>query len=103
MLRWPRCYTYATRGNPQMPKLKLTQAAVDKLTWSSALALWRAENPTERAGKMPSSRRVEIWDVLLPSFGARVTDRDGKVWQVLFRVDGKPVRESLGTFSQVPK
>ena len=85
-----------------MPTLKLTQATVDKLTWSSALALWRAERP-ERADKLPPSRRVEIWDVFLPSFGLRITDRDGKVWQCLFRVNGKMVRESLGSFAQVPK
>jgi integrase len=86
-----------------MPTLKLTQAAVDKLTWSSALTLWRAEKPEERAGKEPASRRVEIWDTLLPGFGPRITDRDGKVWQCLFRVKGKMVRESLGSFARVPK
>jgi integrase len=65
-----------------MPTLKLTQAAVDKL-------------------KPPAAGRVEYWDSQLPGFGLRVSDTGRKTWQVLYRVDGKMVREKLGTVAQI--
>ena len=76
-------------GDIQMPKLKLTQAAVDRL-------------------KPPASGRVEVWDLTLPAFGLRVAaPRPGgearKTWQVMYRVNGKLVRETLGTLAAIPK
>jgi integrase len=65
-----------------MPTLKLTQAAVDKL-------------------KPPATGRVEYWDSQLPGFGLRVSDTGRKTWQALYRVDGKMVREKLGTLAQI--
>jgi integrase len=65
-----------------MPTLKLTQAAVDKL-------------------KPPVTGRVEYWDSQLPGFGLRVSDTGRKTWQALYRVDGKMVREKLGTVAQI--
>jgi integrase len=72
-----------------LPTLKLTQAAVDRL-------------------KPPAEGRVEYWDSQLPGFGVRVaaprTGRQGrKTWQVMYRVNGKLVRETLGTLASIPK
>jgi integrase len=73
-----------------MPKLKLTQLSV------------------ERGCKPPASGRVEYWDNQLPGFGLRVAAaRDGrearKTWQVMYYVDGRRVRETLGTVATIPK
>jgi integrase len=75
-----------------MPRLKLTQAAVDKL-------------------RAPSSGRAEYWDSQLPGFGLRISasppgriEKDGRrTWQVMYRVKGKLVRETLGTVAVIPK
>ena len=72
-----------------MPKIRLTQAAVDRL-------------------QPPAAGRVEIWDAVLPGFGLRIAaPRPGqpsrRSWQVLYRVGGKSVRETLGTTATIPK
>src|SRR4051794_23915989 len=72
-----------------MPKMKLTQAAVDRV------------NP-------PTHGRIEFWDTHLPGFGLRVAaPRPGrpdgrKSWQAMYRVDGKLIRETLGTLEKIP-
>jgi integrase len=66
-----------------MPTLKLTAAAVKNL-------------------KAPLKGRVEYWDSQLPGFGLRVSHKGGKVWQAFYRVDGKMVREKIGTLAQIP-
>jgi hypothetical protein len=73
-----------------MPMLKLAQAA------------------SERGWKPPGTGRGEDWDNQLPGFGLRIAaPRDGKeprkTWQVMYRVDGKKVRETLGTVAMIPK
>jgi integrase len=83
-MRYPICW-----GDIQMPNLKLTQEAVKRL-------------------KAPAEGRVEYWDNQLPGFGLRVgasrTGRDPrKTWQVMYRVKGKLVRETLGTLATIPK
>jgi len=85
-----------------MPSLKITLAAADALTWSSGLARWREDDPTHRNGKTPKSRRVEIWDSVLPGFGLRISDRGRKTWQALYRLNGKMIRASFGTIAKVP-
>jgi integrase len=76
-----------------MPTLKLTQAAVEKLS-------------------PPASGRIEVWDSLLGGFGLRISaPLAGKparrVWQVMYRVKTggkrKLVRETLGTLGEIPK
>ena len=72
-----------------MPKMRLTQAAVERL------------NP-------PAEGRVEFWDTQLPGFGLRVSaPRQGraarKTWQTMYRVNGKLRRETLGTLATIPK
>src|SRR5262249_42158193 len=72
-----------------MPKMKLTQLAVKRL-------------------KPPAAGRVEYWDTQCPGFGLRVSapakGREGrKTWQVLYRVNGKSVRETIGTTATIPK
>jgi integrase len=72
-----------------MSRIKLTQAAVERL-------------------KPPTSGRVEYWDSQLPGFGLRVAaprprSKDGrKTWQAFYRVNGKMVRETLGTLAVIP-
>jgi hypothetical protein len=74
-------HPYGTQGDRQMPKLKLTQIAV------------------ERGCKPPATGRVEYWHSQLPGFLLRVAaPRDGrearKTWQVMYRVGGKRVQEA---------
>jgi integrase len=66
-----------------MPTLKLTQAAVERL-------------------KPPASGRIEVWDSQLPGFGLRISDTGRKTWQAFYRVEGRLVREKLGTLAQIP-
>jgi hypothetical protein len=78
-----------SRPERQMPKIRLTQVAVDRL-------------------QPPAAGRIEIWDTVLPGFGLRIAaPRPGQAarrsWQVLYRVHGKSVRETLGTTATVPK
>jgi integrase len=73
-----------------MPKLKLTQLAV------------------ERGCKPSATGRIEYWDSQLPGFLLRVAaPRAGeevrKTWQVMYRIGGKRVRETLGTLASIPK
>lgn len=72
-----------------MPTMKLTQAAVERL-------------------KPPATGRVEYWDSQLPGFGLRVAaPRAGhegrKTWQAMYRVNGKLVRETLGTLASIAR
>lgn len=90
------CYPCVTQsdiqigaGDIQMPSLKLTQMAVERL-------------------KPAASGRVEYWDTVLPGFGLRISPaRPGqpprRIWQCMYRVQGKQVREQLGTLASVPK
>jgi integrase len=66
-----------------MPNLRLTQAAANNL-------------------KPPGSGRLEVWDSQLPGFGLRISASGLKTWQAFYRVDGKMVREKLGTLAQIP-
>jgi integrase len=66
-----------------MPTTKLTQAAVDRL-------------------KSPASGRIEYWDSQLPGFGLRISSKGRKTWQAMYRVNGKTVRETLGTLAVIP-
>lgn len=61
-----------------MPNLRLTQAAANNL-------------------KPPTSGRREVWDAQLPGFGLRISASGLKTWQAFYRVDGKMVREKLGS------
>src|SRR5271167_2567878 len=70
-------------GSRRMPTIKLTQPAVDRL-------------------KPPASGRVEYWDNQLPGFGLRVSDSGRKTWVALYRVDGRSVRETIGTTALIP-
>lgn len=78
----------STRKRPN--RTKLTQPAVDALS-------------------APSAGRIEIWDTVLPGFGLRISaprhpgGAPRKTWQAMYRVNGKLVRETLGTLATIPK
>jgi integrase len=67
-----------------MPTISLTQRAVDAL------------GP-------PRQGRVEYFDRLLPGFGLRVSDAGRKSWFVMYRVQGRKVRETIGTLAAIPE
>ncbi len=67
-----------------MPTIKLTQAAVDKLS-------------------PPKAGRVEWFDSHLPGFGLRVADSGHKAWIVFYRISGKQRRYTIGTLATHPK
>ncbi len=60
-----------------MPKLRLTNAAVERF-------------------QPPPSGQVEYYDTHLPAFGLRVSYSGSKAWFVMTRVDGKLTRVTLG-------
>ena len=67
-----------------MPTIRLTQLAADKLV-------------------PPATGRIVYWDRHLPGFGMRVTAKGAKSWVAMYRVDGKPVMETIGAVAKVPK
>lgn len=74
----------AAASDAERRRLKFTQLAVDRM-------------------KAPAEDRVEHWDTVLPGFGLRIASSGRKSWQVLYRVNGRSVRETLGTTATIPK
>lgn len=62
-----------------MAKMKLTQAAIDRLS-------------------APKTGRSEIFDAAFPAFGMRVTDKGRKSWFVFTRLHKRQVRITLGSY-----
>jgi len=67
-----------------MPRIRLTQAAVEKL-------------------KPPATGRIIYTDQHLPGFGLRLTEKNARSWVVTYRVRGKFVMETLGNIAVIPK
>src|SRR5438067_11028639 len=67
-----------------MPTIRLTQLAAEKLA-------------------APPIGRIVYWDRHLPGFGVRITASGAKSWVAMYRVDGKPVMETIGSLAKVPK
>ena len=67
-----------------MPTIKLTQAAVDKIS-------------------PPKAGRLEVFDTLLPGFGLRVAATGHKAWILFYRFEGKQRRYTIGTLAKHPK
>jgi hypothetical protein len=86
------------------------QRVPDNIRWAlpicyPALPLGRSPDGQSEAHnnlKPPTSGRIEVWDSQLPGFGLRISARGLKTWQAFYRVDGKMVREKLGTLAQIP-
>jgi integrase len=53
--------------------------------------------------KPPAAGRTIHWDGLLPGFGLRMTAKGAKSWVAMYRVAGKPVMQTLGSMSAIPK
>jgi len=74
-----------------MPTIKFTVRSLDAL-------------------KPPAQGRLDYWDADLPGFGLRIAalspNRPGtvprKTWTLMFRVDGRQFRLSLGSYSALP-
>lgn len=82
--RYPVGATDCSFGATDLPTVKLTQVAVDRL------------NP-------PATGRIEYFDTQLPAFGLRISSTGRKSWIVMYRVGGKLVRETLGPLARIPK
>ena len=65
-------------------RIRLTQLAVERL-------------------KPPAKGRIIWWDIHLPGFGLRITDKGARSWIAMYRVHRKPVMETLSTLAQIPK
>ncbi len=65
-----------------MPTIKLTARALDHLP-------------------VPAKGRLEFWDAALPGFGLRITDRGVKSWVVMYRINGKSRRHTLGRYPKM--
>ena len=62
-----------------MPSIKLTARAVDH-------------------ARAPARGQIEYWDAALPGFGLRVTEKGAKSWTVLYRLNGRVRRATLGSY-----
>ena len=62
-----------------MPSQKLTARTIDN-------------------AKAPAAGRLEIWDTLTRGFGLRVTERGVKSWVVMYRINGRQRRFTLGSY-----
>jgi hypothetical protein len=51
----------------------------------------------------PKSGRVEFFDARLPGFSFRVTDKGCKSFSVLYRVNGKKRRLTIGPYTGAPE
>ena len=75
-----RCYPVLPEN--RMASKKLTELAVAKL-------------------RPPAAGRIEVWDASLPAFGLRVTDRGTKSFVLMYRIDGRLRRLTLGRYPAV--
>lgn len=66
-----------------MPTIKMTARGVEAL-------------------KPPAEGRAEYFDASLPGFALRVSDAGRKTWIVLYRVNGRLRRMTLGTYPNLP-
>jgi integrase len=51
----------------------------------------------------PKTGRVEFWDKHQPGLCLRVSATGAKSWATMYRVNGKLIRETLGTHAEIPK
>lgn len=62
-----------------MPRARLTRLAVERLP-------------------IPEKDTITVWDERLPGFGVRVSAKGRRTWVAMYRVSGKAVMETLGTY-----
>jgi integrase len=67
-----------------MPTIRLTQAAVDKVS-------------------SPKAGRLEYFDATLPGFALRIAATGHKAWVLFYRIGGKQRRYTIGTLATHPK
>ena len=67
-----------------MPERALTQLFLDRIT-------------------PPKVGRVEYWDTHCRGLCLRVSATGTKTWAAMYRVNGKQMRETLGSLAAIPK
>jgi len=50
----------------------------------------------------PKSGRLDLWDEEMPGFGLRISPAGRRSWQVMYRIEGRKRRLTLGTFPALP-
>ncbi len=75
------------------------------LTDSKPLAQRPADMASQRLSERivaslepPATGRVDYWDEEMPGFGLRISESGLKTWQVMYRVEGRKRRLSLGSY-----
>lgn len=72
-----------------MPKRAITQLFLERIT-------------PPRADAQGAPRRVEYFDTHQPGLALRLSSTGARSWVVMYRVNGKLVRETLGTLAAIP-
>jgi integrase len=62
------------------------------------MARKKLTNAAVKAIKVPKSGRAEYWDMNLPGFGLRVSDKGRKSWVMMYRMHGRLRRHTLGAY-----
>ena len=50
----------------------------------------------------PKTGRLDLWDEEMPGFGLRISPAGRRSWQVMYRIEGRKRRLTLGTFPALP-
>lgn len=70
-------------GVKSLPVIKLSEAGIARI-------------------EPPAKGRVDYWDKEQPGFGLRLTSTGQRTWQIMYRVEGKRRRLSLGAWPALP-
>ena len=60
------------------------------------------DSAVAEAAAGPGAARAEFWDTELPGFGLRISENGRKSWQLMYRIDGRKRRMTLGRYPALP-